>query len=405
MRKETWETFDVHFGDLDDRRSTINRRHQLLDMMVIAICAVLCGADDWEGVAEFGRAKAKWFAGFLPLPSGIPSHDTFWRVFRQLDGEQFEACFLRWVAEVAELSDGEVVAIDGKSVRRSHDREAAQDAIVLVSAWATENRLTLGQVQVAEKSNEITAIPRLLTALDLTDCIVTIDAIGCQKEIAAQIVAAEADYVLALKQNHGRLYADVTFLFEDLCESEFTAFAYDSTQEVDKGHGRIEIRQCWTINDPTLFPICAAPWTGLLCIASSGYARNAFKTTIAALSTATSSPLCLVRPNSYSVPFALTGRSKMAVTGCLTSLSERMSPACAKAIARITSLSFAVSLSIFSNRIKRPSSASKTRDSRPPGITTISSCCFHSYSESSRLPWTRLRIYWKGVISIPNTYH
>ena len=133
-------------------------------------------------------------------------------------------------------------------------------------------------------------------------------------------------------------------------------------------------------------PICAAPWTGLLCIASSGYARNAFKTTIAALSTATSSPLCLVRPNSYSVPFALTGRSKMAVTGCLTSLSERMSPACAKAIVRITSLSFAVSLSIFSNRIKRPSSASKTRDSRPPGITTISSSCFHSYSESSRLP-------------------
>ena len=182
MRKETWQTFDVHFRDLEDPRSTINRRHQLLDMMVIAICAVLCGADDWEGVAEFGRAKAKWFAGFLPLPSGIPSHDTFWRVFRQLDGEQFEACFLRWVAEVAELSDGEVVAIDGKSVRRCHDREAAQDAIVLVSAWAAENRLTLGQVQVAEKSNEITAIPRLLTALDLTDCIVTIDAIGCQKE-------------------------------------------------------------------------------------------------------------------------------------------------------------------------------------------------------------------------------
>jgi predicted transposase YbfD/YdcC len=268
MRNETWETFDVHFGDLDDPRSTINRRHQLLDMMVIAICAVLCGADDWEGVAEFGRAKAKWFAGFLPLPSGIPSHDTFWRVFRQLDGEQFEACFLRWVAEVAELSDGEVVAIDGKSVRRSHDREAAQDAIVLVSAWATENRLTLGQVQVAEKSNEITAIPRLLTALDLTDCIVTIDAIGCQKEIAAQIVAAEADYVLALKQNHGRLYADVTFLFEDLCESEFTAFAYDSTQEVDKGHGRIEIRQCWTIDDPTLFPHLrgALDWPALHCL-------------------------------------------------------------------------------------------------------------------------------------------
>ena len=340
-------------------------------------------------MAEFVREKENWFAGFLPLPSGIPSYDTFWRMFRQLDGEQFEACFLRWVAEVAKLSDGEDVAIDGKSIRRSHDREAAQDAIVLASAWATENRLTLGQVQVAEKSNEITAIPRMLTALDLTDCIVTTDAIGCQKEVAAQIGAAEVDYVLALKQNHGRLYEDIPFLLEDLCESEFTAYAYDSTREVDKGHGRIEIRHCWTICDPTLSPICAAPWAGLLCPAFSGHARNASKTIGATFWTATSSPLCLVRSNSYSVPFALIGRSKIAVTGWLNSLSERMSPACAKAITRITSLSRAVSLSIFSNRTKRPSSASKTRDSGPLGITTITSCCFHSYSESSRMPWVR----------------
>ena len=254
MVNESWEAFDYHFRELEDPRSTVNRRHQMLDMLVITICAVLCGADDWEAVAEFGRAKKEWFARFLPLPSGIPSHDTFWRLFRRLDGAQFEAYFLRWVAEVAELNEGEVVAIDGKSVRRSHDREAERDAIMLVSAWATENRLTLGQVQVAEKSNEITAIPQLLLALDLTDCIITIDAIGCQKEIAAQIVAAEADYVLALKQNQGSLYEDVTFLFEDLRESKFTAFAFDSVREVDKGHGRIEIRQCWTINDPTLLP-------------------------------------------------------------------------------------------------------------------------------------------------------
>ena len=133
------------------------------------------------------------------------------------------------------MNEGEVVAIDGKSVRRSHDREAKRNAIMLVSAWATENRLTLGQVQVAEKSNEITAIPQLLRALDLTGCIITIDAIGCQKEIAAQVVAAEADYVLALKQNQGCLYEDVTFLFEDLCESKFTAFTFDSVREVDKG--------------------------------------------------------------------------------------------------------------------------------------------------------------------------
>ena len=150
---------------------------------------------------------------------------------RQLDGAQFEVCFLRWVAEVAELSGGEFVAIDGKSVRRSHDRQAGRDAIVLVSAWATENPADVRTGEVSEKSNEITAIPQLLTALDLTDCIVTVDAIGCQKEIAAQIVAAEADYVLALKQNRGRLYEDVADLFADLSDSEFTAFAYDSARE------------------------------------------------------------------------------------------------------------------------------------------------------------------------------
>ena len=251
---ESWEAFDNHFRELEDPRATVNRRHQMLDMLVITICAVLCGADDWEAVAEFGRAEKEWFARFLPLPSGIPSHDTFWRLLRRLDGAQFEAYFLRWVAEVAELNEGEVVAIDWKRVRRSHDREAERDASMLVSAWATENRLTLGQVQVAEKSNETKAIPQLLLVLDLTDCIITIDDIGCQKEIAAQIVAAEADYVLALKQHQGSLYEDATFLFKDIRESKFTAFAFNSVREVDKGHGRIEVRQCWTINDPTLLP-------------------------------------------------------------------------------------------------------------------------------------------------------
>ena len=156
--------------------------------------------------------------GFCRYRGGIPSHDTFWRLFRRLDGAQFEAYFLRWVAEVAELNEGEVVAIDGKSVRRSHDREAERDAIMLVSAWAKRIDSRWGRCRLQKKSNEITAIPQLLLALDLTDCIITIDAIGCQKEIAAQIVAAEADYVLALKQNQGSLYEDVTFLFEDLRE-------------------------------------------------------------------------------------------------------------------------------------------------------------------------------------------
>lgn len=265
---ESWEAFGSHFGDIEDPRSTINRQHQLLDMLVIAICGVLCGADDWEGIAEFGRSKERWFAGFLMLPSGIPSHDTFWRVFRQLDSEQFESCFLSWVSEVAALTAGEVVAIDGKILRRSHDREGGRGAIVLVSAWATANRLSLGQVKVSEKSNEITAIPQLLTALDLADCIVTIDAIGCQKDIAEQILAADADYVLALKENHGRLYEDVDLLFHDLDDSGFSAYAFDSAQLTDKDHGRIEIRQCWTITDPALFQHLrgADEWPELNCI-------------------------------------------------------------------------------------------------------------------------------------------
>ena len=241
--KEAWQAFNTHFSELEDPRSTINRQHQLLDMLVIAICGVLCGADDWEGIAELGRSKEKWFAGFLMLPSGIPSHDTFWRVFRQLDSEQFEGCFLSWVSEVAELTEGGVVALDGKALRRSHDREAGRGAIVLVSAWATTNHLALGQVKVSEKSKEMTAIPPLLTALDLTDCIVTIDAVGCQKDIAEQILAADADYILALKENQGRLYEDVELLFADLADSEFSAYAFDSAQQTNKNHGRIEIRQ------------------------------------------------------------------------------------------------------------------------------------------------------------------
>ena len=168
------------FGELEDPRIERCKRHQLLDIITIAICAVICGADSWVYVEMFGKSKEDWFRTFLDLPNGIPSHDTFGDVFSRLDPDRFQECFMEWSQAVADLLPGEVVAIDGKTVRRSHDKRAGKQAIHLVSAWASANTLTLGQVKTDRKSNEITAIPRLLEMLELSGCIVTIDAMGCR---------------------------------------------------------------------------------------------------------------------------------------------------------------------------------------------------------------------------------
>jgi len=238
-----------HFGSLKDPRIDRTKRHKLLDILTIAICAIICGADTWIDVAFFGRSKKEWFQTFLELPNGIPSHDTFGRVFARLDPVQFETCFLTWIGAVSDLLPGQVIPIDGKELRRSHDRRSGKAAITMVSAWASANQLVLGQLKVDDKSNEITAIPELLKALALEGCIVTIDAIGCQKEIATTIVDGGADYVLALKENQGNLYNDVALLFDDLEQSGYRDYVYDTTETTDKGHGRIDIRQCWTIAD------------------------------------------------------------------------------------------------------------------------------------------------------------
>jgi predicted transposase YbfD/YdcC len=238
-----------HFGNLTDPRVDRTKLHKLLDILVIAICAVIGGADTWEDVEEFGKAKIEWFQTFLELPNGIPSHDTFTRVFARLDPQQFEASFISWMGAITEVLGGQVIAIDGKVLRRSHDRGIGKAAIDMVSAWASANRLVLGQVKVDDKSNEITAIPQLLQALEVAGCIVTIDAMGCQTEIAREIIEREADYVLALKENQGRLYEDVQLLFEDLEKSQYKAYAIDYEETSDNGHGRIETRQCWTISD------------------------------------------------------------------------------------------------------------------------------------------------------------
>jgi predicted transposase YbfD/YdcC len=211
---------------------------------VIAFAAILCGADSWVEVVAFGKAKRAWVQQFLRLPNGIPSHDTFGEVFARLDPGEFRACFLSWVQAVMCVTDGQVVALDGKTARRSHDRRLGLGPIHMVSAWAQTNRLVLGQVKVDEKSNKITAIPALLRLLNVAGGIVTIDAMGTQTAIAEQIVAQGADYVLAVKDNQERLAEDVTATFVEAGRVRFQHVPHDYAKTVDKGHGRLETRKC-----------------------------------------------------------------------------------------------------------------------------------------------------------------
>lgn len=221
MSQASVATITEHFADLEDPRVDRTKLHKLIDIIVIAICAVICGADSWVDVELFGKSKIAWLRTFLELPNGIPSHDTFGRVFRHLDPDGFRRCFLSWVQAVCEVAEGQVVPVDGKTLRRSHDGRLGKGAIQMVSAWATANQLVLAQVKVDEKSNEITAIPELLRMLTIRGCIVTADAMGCQKEIAETIVDGGADYVLAVKENQGRLYQDLQELFDYAREIDF----------------------------------------------------------------------------------------------------------------------------------------------------------------------------------------
>lgn len=252
-----------HFADLEDPRIDRRRLHPLINILVIALSAAVCGADAWTEIELFGEAKRAWFAKFLDLTNGIPSHDTFGRVFAALDAEQFQRCFSNWVRSTCTLLKGQVVALDGKTLRRSHNRTIGKDAIHMVSAWATESQLVLGQTKVDDKSNEITAIPALLELLELSGCIVTIDAIGCQKEIAKQIIEQGADYVLALKDNQGRLHDHAKTLFEDAEAIGFADCDYHKT--VDKDHGRVETRECWVTAHPDYLAALYKPeqWAGL----------------------------------------------------------------------------------------------------------------------------------------------
>src|SRR4051794_5538467 len=204
-----------HFADLTDPRIDRSRLHELLDIIAIAICAVVAGADSRHDIEDFGNAKVAWLGSFLDLPNGVPSHDTFRRLFERLDPDQFQRGFLGWIEALHEATERQVIAIDGKTLRRSFDQAKGKSALHLVHAWATANHLLLGQVAVDEKSNEITAIPELLKVLELSGAIVTIDAMGCQKEIARTIRDEGADYLLALKANHEHLYGQVKAFWEE----------------------------------------------------------------------------------------------------------------------------------------------------------------------------------------------
>jgi predicted transposase YbfD/YdcC len=232
----------AHFKDLDDPRLQRGTRHKLLDIIGLVVCAVIAGADDFVQVEAFGHAKLDWLRRFLSLPNGIPSHDTLGRVFALLGPEQFAACFSRWVAAFAEGLGLEHVAIDGKALRGSRGGEGGRRALHAVSAWASQARLTLGLAEVDHKSNEITAIPELLQMLDLKGALVSIDAAGCQKEIAGKIREKEADYVLAVKENQPRLFEDIDRLYRRHVEADMGALECDVAQSAERGHGREETR-------------------------------------------------------------------------------------------------------------------------------------------------------------------
>jgi predicted transposase YbfD/YdcC len=248
MEEESKRSLQSVFEGLEDPRIDRTKRHQLEDIILIAIVAVICGAEGWVDIEAFGKAKEEWLKTFLGLPNGIPSHDTFGRVFAHLDAQQCEQCFLSWVQSLNEKISG-VVAIEGKTLRRSHDRGKGKKALHLVSAWASEARLVLGQVAVEEKSNEITAIPELLKLLMLQGCIVTIDAMGTQRAIAAQIIEQRGDYVLALKENQGNVYENVADSFRLAQHEQFRHVSSQFEQTVERAHGRLEIRQHWIIDD------------------------------------------------------------------------------------------------------------------------------------------------------------
>jgi predicted transposase YbfD/YdcC len=271
MQKHPSLSLVEHFRDLPDPRVDRTKEHELIDILVIAICTLLCGGESFNDMEDFGRAKQEWFKTFLNLRHGIPSHDTFNRLLAALDPEKFLDCFLRWTQSLRQAVPQEIVALDGKALRRALNQD--QSVKYVVSAWAESNHLVLGQLKVADKSNEITAVPALLRVLELSGCIVTIDAMGCQKKIAKEIIEADADFVLALKGNQETVHEEVkTFLDQTVVEKAASrlpkariskaAAGLASLETVEKDHGRLETRRYYQSTDLDWFADLAK-WEGL----------------------------------------------------------------------------------------------------------------------------------------------
>ena len=266
MPKKPIEAIEAHFSKVSDLRVERTKEHKLI---AIAICAVICGAEGWVDMELFGKSKLPWLKTFLELPNGIPSHDTFGRVFARMDAQQFQLAFYEWVWAVNDILPGQIINIDGKQLRGSKDKVLGKRAIYMVSAWAEANELVLGQRKVDEKSNEITAIPELLKILTLSGCIVTIDAIGTQTHIAKSIVEGEADYVLSVKENQGHLYEDIAVLFGVDQAQNFKYASLEYAQTTNKDHGRIEVRECWSTSNPDYLNLIRdrENWLGLKSVA------------------------------------------------------------------------------------------------------------------------------------------
>jgi predicted transposase YbfD/YdcC len=250
---------------IQDPRIERSKLHKLEDVLFLVVCAVLCGCDTWEAIYEFGKDRVEWLRKYIRLEHGIPSADTLARVFSLIDPEEFEQAFRNWVFSLYEVKDEQIIAIDGKRVRNTHDNRYGRGAIHMVSAYATEVGLVLGQVKTADKSNEIRAVPELLDALKLKGCVITLDAMGCQKDIVKKITERGGDYVISLKGNQGQLHQDVKLFFESIDKGQLKKVKLDSITHTEKGHGRIEER-CYQITDHIDWLENKANWSGLRSI-------------------------------------------------------------------------------------------------------------------------------------------
>ena len=265
MDKTAPESLIEHFSKLEDPRVDRNKKHELIDVIVLCVCAVVSGAEGWSDIEEFGRTKLEWLRRYVPLANGIPVDDTIARIISALSVRGFQECFMSWMEDVVKLSGGEIIAVDGKTHRRTHDRKRGVKAFHMVSAWACGNGVVLGQVKTEEKSNEITAVPELLDKLELSGCIVTLDAMGCQREIAKQVKEGGGDYVLGVKGNQKQLDREVRQYFDAAGEKDFECEEIHDEVTVEDGHGRVEYRSYYLSTDLSALSD-VKKWNGLRAV-------------------------------------------------------------------------------------------------------------------------------------------